>query len=75
MLPQAHTCTNCLELPDYYGALLAVGGGESSRCAAVESGRLSPEATERLHVRCRDVVRERLEYAVVNGAGVYGLDE
>lgn len=91
MLPQAHTCTNTLELPDYYAALQAAevrvqskvkrqqaqagadgaqeGGNEDKAGSGMDGGAAA------FRQRCLEVLRERIEYAVVHSAGVYGLDE
>jgi hypothetical protein len=58
-LPQAHTCTNTIELPDYAGAL----------------ARLEGAGGRRLRARCRTVLAERLEYAIAHCGGSYALDE
>lgn len=64
-LPQAHSCTNTLELPNYYAALeagAATGGG---------SGGATRDA---LAARCRVIINERLTMAV-EGSDGYGLDD
>ncbi|CAG9465142.1 unnamed protein product [Pedinophyceae sp. YPF-701] len=60
MLPQAHTCSNTLELPNYWEALQAAA-----------AAALSPEPTP---AALREVLRERLETAVLGTAG-YDLDD
>ncbi|KAI8472625.1 MAG: hypothetical protein J3K34DRAFT_503345 [Monoraphidium minutum] len=91
-LPQAHTCTNTLELPDYYSALRAAEGaaegGVAQREGSMhgrEGGAAAGEGEDggsgggggaaRRRARCREVLAERLEYAVVHGSGAYALDE
>jgi hypothetical protein len=80
-LPQAHTCTNTLELPDYCGALARLereGAGADAALTALgcsTTGGGGGAAQQRLLARCREVLRERLAYAVANCGGVYGLDE
>lgn len=63
MLPQAHTCTNTLELPNYWQALLAVAAADGT------SDQQPP-----LERRLEHVLLERLRLAIA-GAGGYGLDE
>ena len=65
MLPQAHTCDNVLELPDYWGALCAKKGVNADDDAARRR-----ELLEEL----RDVIDARLRTAVLECAE-YGLDE
>lgn len=59
MLPQAHTCSNTLELPNYYDAL-------------VETGRCVPN-TPAMEAELRRVIRERLATAIYETSG-YELD-
>ena len=79
-LPRAHTCTNTLELPDYYAALARAeeegeeGGGGARRAEAAEAGASAYQDAARA-ARCREVLAERLAYAVVHGGGAYALDE
>jgi hypothetical protein len=98
MLPQAHTCTNTLELPDYYSALMSASAADRQGAAiagvawgSAEDLANAPrvERWERgitgaggaaqggawLRARCKEVLAERLEYAVVHGAGAYALDD
>jgi hypothetical protein len=58
-LPQAHTCTNTLELPNYWTALSA-----TQPCMA----------HEQRWQQCRQVLEERLTTAIQGCVG-YGLDE
>ena len=66
MLPQAHTCDNVLELPDYWGALCAKKGVNADDDAARRRKELLKEL--------RDVIDARLRTAVLECAE-YGLDE
>mmetsp|Transcript_63319 Transcript_63319/g.182136 ORF Transcript_63319/g.182136 Transcript_63319/m.182136 type:complete len:842 (-) Transcript_63319:178-2703(-) len=59
MLPQAHTCTNTLELPNYHEALL-------------ESGRI-PEAGSALNAELRRLLGDKLRLAISETGG-YELD-
>jgi hypothetical protein len=60
LLPQAHTCTNTLELPNYWQALVAVSAPQPP----------SPD----MELRLEELLLERLRLAIA-GAGGYGLDE
>jgi len=62
-LPQAHTCDNILELPNYYAALRAKRG-------LPEGGRADASLLREL----RQVVQQRFETAVTE-CGSYGLDD
>ena len=68
MLPQAHTCDNVLELPNYWEALCAKAG-ESPTALAHDS-----KDAKRLIKELEAIVHERLSLAV-NECDVYGLDE
>lgn len=61
MLPQAHTCENILELPDYYAGVCKLEGLSGASAAR----------------RCREVLEDRLAMAVANceGYGLDGADE
>jgi len=59
MLPQAHTCTNTLELPNYYEALIG-------------SGKFT-EGQAGLEAELRRVLGEKLRLAITEGLG-YELD-
>lgn len=65
MLPQAHTCENLLEVPDYWQGLLRAQGLTSAP---------SGQRLRELEVQLDRVVDERLRYAVANCAG-YDLDD
>ncbi|KXZ53241.1 hypothetical protein GPECTOR_7g1135 [Gonium pectorale] len=75
MLPQAHTCDNLLELPNYWESLLAVRGVRGGPAAiargttTVTDGQLAE-----LRAEARRILDDRLEIAVSNFQG-YGLDE
>eukprot|EP00930_Biecheleria_cincta_P053513 TRINITY_DN3903_c0_g1_i1.p1 TRINITY_DN3903_c0_g1~~TRINITY_DN3903_c0_g1_i1.p1 ORF type:complete len:946 (+),score=162.40 TRINITY_DN3903_c0_g1_i1:123-2960(+) len=58
MLPQAHTCTNTLELPNYYESLR-----ESGRFP-VMGGSPSSSAVKALHAEVKRLLRERLVTAI-----------
>lgn len=66
MLPQAHTCDNLLELPNYWEALIQVKGYRST--AKVPKDKL-PSLKE----DCVRILNERLTIAVTCCSG-YGLD-
>ncbi|GFR47973.1 hypothetical protein Agub_g9797 [Astrephomene gubernaculifera] len=75
MLPQAHTCDNLLELPNYWESLLAVRGIRGGPAAVTRgSAQLTPEQLAELRAEARRILEERLELAVMNFQG-YGLDE
>jgi hypothetical protein len=78
MLPQAHTCTNTLELPDYMSALEVVEGRAEAGINDGGDGAVEQRAQRSgggLRERCREVLQQRLEYAIRHGSGVYDLDE
>lgn len=64
MLPQAHTCANTLELPNYYAAV-AMRRGESA-----QADTASPE----LEAELEAVLEDRFIMAI-EGCDQYGLDE
>jgi len=68
MLPQAHTCENVLELPNYWEAVLRTEGGG----AAAEE--LAPGEKKKLYGRMAKVLEERLQLAITT-CDSYGLDE
>jgi hypothetical protein len=82
MLPQAHTCANILELPDYWAALLhdSLSAGLSAAGQAPQEQQAGEgPGGEQLQLlqqqqRCRDVLRERLLLAITCCAG-YDLDD
>ena len=56
LLPQAHTCSNTLELPNYYEALQALAeAGEGT--------------TEEMPSRMRAIMEDKLSTAIENTAG------
>ncbi|GLC34838.1 hypothetical protein PLESTM_000245500 [Pleodorina starrii] len=75
MLPQAHTCDNLLELPNYWESLLAVRGVRGGPAAVTRgSAGLTEDQLKELRAEARRVLADRLEVAVMNFQG-YGLDE
>ncbi|PNG99405.1 putative E3 ubiquitin-protein ligase, partial [Tetrabaena socialis] len=75
MLPQAHTCDNLLELPNYWESLLAVRGVRGGPAAVARgAAALTHEQRAELRAEARRILDERLEIAVLNFQG-YGLDE
>ena len=67
MLPQAHTCDNLLELPNYWQALLHVKGYRAASA-------VPPELYPGLRDECKKVLDDRLTLAITNCTG-YGLDQ
>lgn len=67
MLPQAHTCDNLLELPNYWQALLQVRGFRSGFV-------VPPNLLPGLREECKRILDDRLTIAITNCMG-YGLDE
>lgn len=61
MLPQAHTCSNCLELPNYYEALQATGRVQEE------------DGDEAMEAELQRVLGEKLRLAI-NETGGYELD-
>eukprot|EP00930_Biecheleria_cincta_P023824 TRINITY_DN17140_c0_g1_i1.p1 TRINITY_DN17140_c0_g1~~TRINITY_DN17140_c0_g1_i1.p1 ORF type:complete len:871 (-),score=186.39 TRINITY_DN17140_c0_g1_i1:281-2893(-) len=59
MLPQAHTCTNTLELPNYYESLL-----ESGRFALDDDGKPIGEAAKTVNAELKKLLKERLITAI-----------
>ena len=57
-LPQAHTCDNILELPDYYTSLVEVSENINDKVLLKE---------------CKSIVHQRVEFAITEFKG-YGLD-
>ncbi|GIL54422.1 hypothetical protein Vafri_9959 [Volvox africanus] len=75
MLPQAHTCDNLLELPNYWESLLAVRGVRGGPTAVARgTAQLTEEQMTDLRAETRRILADRLEVAVLNFQG-YGLDE
>ncbi|GIL74172.1 hypothetical protein Vretimale_4802 [Volvox reticuliferus] len=75
MLPQAHTCDNLLELPNYWESLLAVRGVRGGPTAVARgTAQLTEEQLADLRAETRRILADRLEVAVLNFQG-YGLDE
>ncbi|KAG2446496.1 hypothetical protein HYH02_008487 [Chlamydomonas schloesseri] len=75
MLPQAHTCDNLLELPNYWESLLHTRGVKGGPAAVARgAAALTPEQLAELREETRRILAERLELAVLNFQG-YGLDE
>ncbi|EFJ42551.1 hypothetical protein VOLCADRAFT_107185 [Volvox carteri f. nagariensis] len=75
MLPQAHTCDNLLELPNYWESLLAVRGVRGGPAAVARgTSQLTEGQVEELRGEVRRILENRLEMAVLNFQG-YGLDE
>ncbi|KAG2433893.1 hypothetical protein HXX76_008246 [Chlamydomonas incerta] len=75
MLPQAHTCDNLLELPNYWESLLQTRGVKGGPAAVARgAAALTPEQLAELKDETRRILGERLEIAVLNFQG-YGLDE
>ncbi|PNW76093.1 hypothetical protein CHLRE_12g548100v5 [Chlamydomonas reinhardtii] len=75
MLPQAHTCDNLLELPNYWESLLQTRGVKGGPAAVARgAAALTPEQLTELRDETRRILGERLEIAVLNFQG-YGLDE
>ena len=68
MLPQAHTCDNLLELPNYYYALIARNKQLPPQTAAAHS-RAVPQLQE-----LEQVLHERL-WMAVHECAAYGIDE
>ena len=68
MLPQAHTCDNLLELPNYYYALIARNKQLPPQTAAAHS-RAIPQLQE-----LEQVLHERL-WMAVHECAAYGIDE
>jgi hypothetical protein len=66
MLPQAHTCENSLELPNYWESLVAARGQRADSLSAAAAAELRHEM--------RTVLEERLRLAVTHCTD-YGLDQ
>jgi len=69
MLPQAHTCDNLLEVPNYWEALLKVKGIKGGGADLLKAEQLA------LRAECRNLVDQRLRTAVMEGSQGYGLDQ
>eukprot|EP00434_Breviolum_minutum_P015749 symbB.v1.2.013876.t1/scaffold991.1/size149480/11 len=67
-LPQAHTCTNTLELPNYYESLQELMGKECGRYEPQEG-----KATRALMTELKNLLKERLHTAI-NETDSYELD-
>ncbi len=65
MLPQAHTCDNLLELPNYWHALRQVRGHAA--------GQLDAGTQAALEAECLRILDDRLTLAITCSG--YGLDE
>lgn len=75
MLPQAHTCDNLLELPNYWESLLALRGVKGGPAAVAQgTAALSTQQARELRAEAKRVLDGRLSLAVNNFEG-YGLDE
>ena len=72
MLPQAHTCDNLLELPNYYHALIARNKQLPPQTADPQSTALS-RAVPQLQ-ELEQVLHERL-WMAVHECAAYGIDE
>eukprot|EP00798_Chlamydomonas_sp_ICE-L_P021531 gene21531-28521_t len=72
MLPQAHTCDNLLELPDYWrlSAVFADWTKGYKKSSDVPSGE-KPQLVS----QCKSILDDRLTIAVTTGIQGYGLDE
>ncbi|KAG1679492.1 hypothetical protein FOA52_011091 [Chlamydomonas sp. UWO 241] len=68
MLPQAHTCDNLLELPDYWASLLHTRG------FAGNADAVPPDQLDELKRECERILDDRLTLAVTCASG-YGLDQ
>lgn len=83
-LPQAHTCSNTLELPNYLEALrwrgTTAGGGDSDNVGAAGAGLNLSVAGGEVGVGDIDEsalvgwMKDKMMYAALESAG-YGLDE
>jgi len=69
MLPQAHTCENILELPNYWEALLRTKFPQATDATAISGSEKS-----HLYAELKKVLEERLMLAVTS-CNSYGLDE
>ena len=67
MLPQAHTCDNLLELPNYWQALLQIKGYRNA-------ASVPPDQLPALREECAKILEDRLSYAISCYSG-YGLDQ
>jgi hypothetical protein len=65
MMPQAHTCDNILELPNYWLSLRAVRNGDASKDKTYSDEELLPEL--------RDIILDKVRKAF-NYADGFGLD-
>ncbi len=59
-MPSAHTCTNTVEMPNYFASLRATAPTGTSE--------------EQLRGSCRELLDAKLRFAVLGSQG-YGLDE
>ncbi|KAG2486509.1 hypothetical protein HYH03_014811 [Edaphochlamys debaryana] len=75
MLPQAHTCDNLLELPNYWESLLTMRGIKGGPTAVARgTAGLTEAQLEDCKEEVRRILDDRLTLAVLNFSG-YGLDE
>ena len=74
MLPQAHTCDNLLELPNYYEALVETKRGNATTTSSSSSSSAAAAATPALVAELEAILQQRLTTAV-HECDVYGLDD
>jgi hypothetical protein len=72
LLPQAHTCTNTLELPNYWRALREVRAAEIGEIGEIGGGSLGAEEAAR-RSELEELMLEKFLWAIGNSGG-YGLD-
>eukprot|EP00750_Incisomonas_marina_P005033 INCI13584.1.p1 GENE.INCI13584.1~~INCI13584.1.p1 ORF type:complete len:817 (-),score=177.06 INCI13584.1:28-2478(-) len=69
MMPQAHTCDNILELPNYWQSLKAVRRGQAGADDSSDDAAANADLVKEL----RDIIRQKVETAFSLSEG-FGLD-